>query len=465
MRISLDQTANVINAAIKGRVCNITRVCSYAAEIDTRQLGSGGIFFALKGTKNDGHDFLEQAVKKRAAACVVSRKWAEKHKLDSNMCYLCVNSPKRALWQLALFNRKLIKAKVIGVTGSNGKTTTKEIIGGILGKGPGVLISRGNFNNHLGVPLSLIRANTRHEYAVFEMGANHIGEISRLSKLVRPDIGIITCTGESHLKYFKSIKNVAKAKLEIIHGMGPGSVLVVNGDDKNLMQAVKKCRISTVTFGTNKAADDRFDDIRTDLNGVSLKMYGLRFGLNITGRHNAYNGAAAICGARLLGLKLKDIKNRIGNIKPAAGRMEIIKKHGITIINDRYNANPASMQAALETLIDLKLDGRRIGVLGDMLELGSKAREIHEKIGRLHTRGLDRLFVFGNHAREIWRGALRSGFSKIYGAHFNNVHVLIFRLGCTVQSGDIVLVKGSRGMRMELIVNGFLDLIKVKRNK
>ncbi|MEW6041411.1 MAG: UDP-N-acetylmuramoyl-tripeptide--D-alanyl-D-alanine ligase [Elusimicrobiota bacterium] len=458
MKITIQQIAKAIGAEIKGCGKNIYSHMSFGASIDTRSLKKGDVFFAINGENADGHAYVSQAFKKGAAACVVKKGWKGVKKTEGLL--FCVKNPQKALWDMASFYRSLLKARVIAITGSNGKTTCKDMIGAILAGSKYALVSEGNLNNHLGVPLMILRAMPEHRILVLELGTNHFGEISRLSRLAMPDIGVITAVGESHLEFFRTINNVAKEKMEIVHGMKKGGALVLNGDSPYLRNITKIAGIKMVTYGSGSHVKYRFSNLIVDNRRIRFKIGREEFSLSILGRHNAYNATAAFVVGRLLGYGTKVIKNRLKRFKPRQLRMEIIRKRNIIILNDCYNANPPSMAAALQTFKSLNVKGKRIAVLGDMFELGSKSASLHYQVGLKYASGLDRIFLFGEKTKELCKGAFKNGFPKIYVAHFSKSTDLIRRLICTVESGDAVLIKGSRGMKMENITVELLNFLE-----
>jgi UDP-N-acetylmuramoyl-tripeptide--D-alanyl-D-alanine ligase len=458
---NIREIAGCMKAGIKGRGPDLKRKRYFNITIDTRVIKPGDIFFALKGEHADGHDYVEQAFKQGAAACVVSLKKRIKRK--GRGLLLCVNNPRHALWDLARYYRSILRVTVVAVTGSNGKTTCKDMIGAILGKSGRVLVSQGSFNNDLGVPLTLLRARAENKIVVVELGTNHFGEISRLSRLVRPDVGVITSIGESHLEFFKTVRNIVRAKSEIADGMNGDSTLIVNGDSPYLKNGLRRFKGTLLTFGMGAENLFRLRSLSSRNRGISFRLGKEYFRLDIPGKYNAYNATAAVCVARVLGIRRDTIRKRLSAFRPSSLRMEVIRRGGITILNDCYNANPVSMKGALQTLVEIKKSGRSIGVLGDMLELGEKSKNLHREIGRCHTSGLDRLFTVGPMAMEIYKSGVKAGLPKIYCSHFERIQELIQRLLCTVKSGDVILIKGSRGMKMEAVTGSLLEFFKKGR--
>jgi len=368
---------------------------------DTRTLKPGELFIPLKGPRFDGKKFIKAALKSGAAV-------------------LKAKDGLKALQKLAAFHRNKFNIPVIGVTGSSGKTTTKDMLASILSQAGPTLKNEENLNNEIGVPLTLLKLKKRHEFAVIEMAMQGLGEIGELAKIARPNIAIITNVGEAHLLHLKSQKNIARAKAEVLKFC---KYAILPADDKFFKflkkQAPKGCRI--VPFGI----------IQMGHNLMYLKN------LPLPGRHNVYNALAAIKVAKLLKLKPASIARGLKKFKPSSKRMEFIERaDGVKIINDSYNANPSSMKAALLVLASQPAD-RRIAVLGDMLELGRKSKFYHQQTLNFAKKlGIDLIFTKGNE------------FSKA-----SNLRSPISNLQKTVRPGDVILVKGSRGMKMEEVVD------------
>ncbi len=418
--------------------------------IDTRTLTKGALFIAIPGERVDGHDFINQAQEKGAAAALVTRP------IDSTLPQLVVTDIVEALGKLGTAWRKRFNIPFFAVTGSNGKTTLKNLIGSILkaaAKDPEkVLITQGNLNNHLGLPLTLSRLSKNHEYAVIEMGMNHFGEIEYLTKLTQPDFAAITNAGPAHLEGVKSLEGVAKAKAEIFLGLSKEGVAILNHDDQFCDYWRKQVGSHPViTFGlTNKA--DVYATIHDDSNHLTIHTPKgeMEVHLPLLGKHNVQNALAASALAIAGKIDLTFIKQGLESIAPEKGRMQAHKLNtGTMIIDDTYNANPLSLEAAFRTLAALK--GQRILVLGDMKELGKDEKEIHQKAGRdIHAAGIDRLFTLGNLT------ALTSHAFGEGAKHYDNETQLIDALKSHLTAETTILVKGSRSMHMENIVKGLL---------
>lgn len=375
--------------------------------IDTRTIQAGELFIPIKGPNFDGHDFIPEAIKKGAKV-------------------LDVKNGLKALQKFAAHHRSKFKIPIIGVTGSCGKTTTKDMIASILSQEQNTLKNEENYNNEIGVSLTLLKLTKKHKAMVLEMGMQRAGEIAELAKIVQPTISVVTNIGEAHLEFLKTKRNVAGAKAEIFKYQTKKDFAVINADDEyfeHLKQRVK-CRESRIfTFGILEKADIT----PKVLEGIKLPLLG---------EHNIYNALAAVAAAKILGIKKSSIKNGLESFRPSSKRWEIINREdGVKIINDTYNANPQSMAAALKVLASL--EGRKIAVLGSMLELGSKSGPAHQKIYKLANKvGVNMIFTYG----------------KEWPANRQTKKQIIKRLRTMIKSGDIILVKGSRGMKMEEVV-------------
>lgn len=414
--------------------------------IDSRAIRGGELFVALRGERHDGHAFVDQARAAGAAAAMVSQ-WCE-----SGLPQLRVGDTLDGLQRMAAHWRSRFAMPVVAVTGSNGKTTTKQMLAAILeARGP-VLATRGNLNNHIGVPLTLLALRAGHRTAVVEMGANHAGEIATLAALARPDIGVVTQAGDAHLEGFGSREGVARAKGELFAALD-GGIAVINADDayaplwRNLAS-----RASLLHFGIDADADVRALHIEPLADG-SGSRFTLRtpdgtapVGLALPGRHNVMNAlAAAACGVAL-GLDVNEIAQRLATVEPAQGRLSWKQtRQGARVLDDSYNANPGSLRAAIDLLS--QLPGRRCLVLGDMAELGPGAAELHREAGRsARALRIDRLYTLGRLAAEA-----ADGFGA--GAEsFDDIDALQCALQAQLDADTVVLVKGSRSARMERVV-------------
>ena len=424
-----------------------------SVSIDTRTLKKGNLFFALMGTKYDAHEFLEQAVEKGASGLVVSK---DDLSLKSSVPIIKVSDTLKALAKLAAYNRKENDVFIIGVTGSNGKTTTKDLIYAVLRKKYSVLKNKGNFNNEIGLPLTLLELNESHDYAVLEMGMRGFKQIDALCKIADINAGVITSIGTAHLELLGSIDNIALAKGEILENVPQNGFALIPAD-KLAMLRPARCRGELYTFGVEVNADYCATDIKVK-NGlmefIAHTPYGkAKMSLPLLGRHNVANAMAAVAVALKLGFELEEIKEALLDVEVSPMRLQIIKNKKFIIINDAYNANPDSVKAAIDILLELGDGRRKVAVLGDMLELGEKEQEMPYEVGE-YLKNIDVLLTVGRLAEHIAFGAKSAGLTKdnIYCCKDNMSAVA--KLKEILQLNDIVLVKGSRGMHMEYIVKG-----------
>jgi len=419
---------------------------------DTRSLRPGQLFVALTGPRFDGHDFAAEAESRGAAALLVSRE------LETRLPQLLVPDTRLALGRLAAAWRGTLPGRVVAVTGSNGKTTTKEMIAAILAEVGSVAATRGNLNNDIGLPLTLLEAREQ-DYLVLEMGANHSDEIAGLSAIARPDLALITNAGRAHLEGFGSLEGVARAKGEIIQGLRRDGVVVLNADDlwAPLWRELAAGR-ELLSFGRDSAADVHPDAVQQALalNGsgfhcryrIHTPRGPLDLQLALAGEHNMLNALAAVAVAEALGVEHALIRTALAGLRPVAGRIRPrAGRAGSVLIDDSYNANPESVRAALAVLSGLP--GRRWLVLGDLGELGADAAALHGEIGRRAKRaGLERLWTVGPLSREAVAG-FGAG-----GRHFSDRETLVAELQVALGEDDVVLVKGSRSAAMEFVVEG-----------
>lgn len=417
------------------------------ASIDARSLQAGALFFALLGETSDGHDYLNQALAAGASAAVV-----ERHIDNSTLPQIVVGNARQALGQLAAWWRAQLNCKIVAVTGSNGKTTVKEMLAAILSQCGRTLATSGNFNNDLGMPLTLLRIGKEHEYAVLEMGANHFGEVEYMTHIARPDVALVNNAGPAHLEGFGDISGVARAKGEIYSGLSSKGIAVINADDGKADVWRSLCADkSTVTFALDAAADvsgvwSALDhELVINTQGESIAVQ-----LNLLGRHNALNALAASASALALGGDLAAVKVGLESVQAVTGRLKLsAPRSGLQLIDDSYNANPASLLAGVKVTVDMA-QGEAWLVLGDLGELGGDAAQVHGNLGaQLKEEGISRLFTLGTysaHTAHVFKeGALS----------FDSVEKLLATLNQALADtvGETtVLVKGSRSSRMERVV-------------
>ena len=423
---------------------------------DSRKVRSGDLFVALKGAKADGHDFAEAAINHGAVAALVSRPISEKLpsiEVEDTLC---------AYGEIAAGYRKLTGVKVVGITGSVGKTTTKEMTASVLEAAYHTAKTEGNHNNNLGLPMTIMDMPENTEVAVLEMGMNHSGEMEYLSSIARPDLAIITNIGTMHIEHLGTREGILQAKLEIMRGMPEDGAGVFNGDEPLLWNIRAIGKHKKYYYGIeNHACDVTATDIVELDDGVRFVVHGFgqQFELFVPmlGRHAVYNALAATTVGLLLGVKPEQIQARFSSFHNTGMRQKIYVKNGVTIIEDCYNAGPESTEAALDVLAGIKTDGRRIAVLGDMLELGNRSAAEHYRIGRLAVGKADLLLTYGEHSVRTLTGAITGGMNPKNTDHFDTHEDMAHMLKMRVSEGDVVLFKGSRGMRMEKVLQLFLD--------
>jgi UDP-N-acetylmuramoyl-tripeptide--D-alanyl-D-alanine ligase len=430
---------------------------------DTRTLGAGALFVAIKGDRFDGHDFLAAAAQAGAAAAVVQADRAAGI-ASPPIPLLAVADTVPALGALARFHRLRFDLPVVAVTGTNGKTTTREMIAAILAKRGRTLKNDGNFNNEIGVPLTLFGLDAEHRAAVIEMGMNHAGEIARLADIARPQIGVVTNAGAGHLEGLGSIDGVADAKGELYLGLPPTGVAIVNADDARMLKRAQASgrRILSFAVGRQRRGDVVVLDIPE--HGPEGMRFVLGVGnreleveLPLVGAHNAANAAAAAAAAIALGCTDREIVAGLRDVRPVGRRLRVERlASGLRLIDDCYNANPLSMGAALQTLHDLVGDdetARPVAVLGDMLELGAHEAEAHRGVGEAAARaGVQLLAAFGPRSRTLADAAAAAGLPADRIFHTEEIDALVAWAREHVQPTDFLLVKASRGMKLERLV-------------
>ncbi len=424
--------------------------------IDTRTIQPGQLFVAVRGRRFDGHDFVGQALERGAVGAVVDRWPLGSFKTDPDRTIWRVPDTLTALGELARFHRSRFPIDLVAVTGSTGKSTTKTMLAHILATRE-LLATPGTQNNLIGVPLTLFQLNRNHRIVVLELGTNQWGEIRRLTQIAQPSIGVITNIGPAHLETFGDLNGVLKAKGELWEAMDPKGRLVLNADDPLLLEAGKRLPFSVTWFGMGRQADVRADRIILESWSCRCLVNG-RWELNLPlpGRHNLMNALAALTCAQLLGEPIPSAAERLSTIGPLPGRLTQSSWDGCFVIDDSYNANPSSLKAALEVLSRTDRPGRRIAVIGDMLELGDQAAALHEEAGQwILEAGVDLLITVGPLARHLLNGAWEAGLPKSSGWSFDAAEEAGQFLEDRVRPGDAILVKGSREMRMERVLRCF----------
>ncbi|MBZ0273905.1 UDP-N-acetylmuramoyl-tripeptide--D-alanyl-D-alanine ligase [bacterium] len=429
---------------------------------DSRTIGEGELFVALDGPNFDAADFLADAVEKGAAAVIVAGDVAVHDVLAKRAAFVAVPDTLAALGDLAHAHRELFAAPVVAITGSTGKTTTKDMLGAILTRhfGEDVLITEGNFNNLIGMPLTLLRLRAHHRAAVLELGMSMRGEMRRLARIARPDIGVVTNVAEAHMERLPNIEAVAAAKRELVEDLDEKRAAVLNADDPRVAAMASGARFRVVTFGVDNPADVRGEDIRVaGADGIrfTLAMDDARtpVTMSVIGRHNVHNALAAAAASRELGVPAETIALGLEAFRPAAMRLRVLNILNVRVLDDTYNASPRSMDAALSTLAELAGGGRKIVVVGDMKELGAESEAAHRRLGRHVAKiGADRLFAIGEYAHFVAEGAIEENMDAGRIVRAENHQAIVEALRDLAAAGDTVLVKGSRAMRMECVVKG-----------
>lgn len=453
MMITLDD----ILFATKGNVIgNAYHNLSFSGiSIDSRNIKNGQLFIPLVGERFDGHDFILNAVRGGATACLTQK---DIEIGDNDTVLIRVQDTLRSLQDIAKYMRqKYSKVKVIAITGSTGKTTTKNFVTSVLSQKYKVLSNIGNYNNQIGLPLTLVDLDETHDIAVLEMGMNSFGEIRNLSDIARPDVAIITNIGTAHIGNLGSRENILKAKLEITEFFGEDNIAYFNGDDDLLNKVNGNYRI--LYFGFNEKNDIQAFNIKSN------KQDGMEFDIRykgdikhfmtrIPGKHNILNALPAIAAGYNFGMKYEDIFDGLAGTVNEKMRLKLISVNGISIIDDTYNANPDSVKAAIDYLIDISNNRRKVVILGDMLELGEYTVKSHEEIGEYcHLSGIDLLIAYGDYSKHIVDSAVSSGMRPGDVFYYQNKQELLRSLKTIVKPGDVILVKGSRGMKMDEIVD------------
>ena len=434
--------------------------------IDSRMVNDGELFIALKGERTDGHYFLNEAFEKGASACLVEKGKYNLKDLEHGQAIIEVNNSLEALKIIAMKHKEQYNVKVIGITGSVGKTTTKDMVAEVLRISYKVLKTEGNLNTGIGLPLTLLNLNEHHEVIVLEMGMRQMGEIAELCRIAKPDIGIITNIAESHLESLKTIENIAKAKGELLEGLASDGVAIINGDDERVTELKSKAPCRVVSYGTGANANLIMKDIKQWQEKIECilehrpkgKSETLKMSLNFPGKHNLMNAMAALLAGAQLDVSLTKGVENLKNFYPTDMRNQIFTgKKDITVINDTYNANVKSTKAALDILSDVAAN-RKVAILGDMYELGDYTEKAHLEVGEyVVNKEVDLIIAVGDKARLIKEGALNAGLNNDNVLFYENKEELIKQIQGILRPGDTVLAKGSRGMALEDVVYAIID--------
>ena len=417
--------------------------------IDSRTVGSGELFFAVKGERLDGHDFVAAALEKGTVAAVIRKD--QLHRFPGNASVLGVDDTLIALQTLATAVRKLWGKSLIGVTGSAGKTTTKEAIAHVLASKFRVLKSEGNFNNHFGLPLMLLKLELEHDLAVIEMGMSHAGEIRALARIAHPDIGVVTNVAPVHLEFFDSLAEIARAKYELIESLPSNGTAVLNADDEYVSRFGRDFKGKVIKYGTSIGADVRAENVQSngaDGSEFDIVVAGTRehARLPLIGDHNILNALAAVSVSIASGIKVSEAVAALSTLKPADKRGQVLQLGNITVINDCYNSNPKALKAMVDALSSMKAT-RRIVVAGEMLELGPQGEALHRESGRLIAeKKIDVLIGVRGLAQAMVDGAKQAGTRAEFVATPEEAGEWLAR---EARDGDVVLLKASRGVKLE----------------
>ena len=438
--------------------------CQFAGvSIDSRNITPTDVFVAIVGNVHDGHGFIEDVIARGIQGVVINKSKVAELPVpewrDRNIACAAVEDTTRGLGDLAAFHRRRMPASIIAITGSNGKTTTRKLTAGVVASQFKTLSTRGNYNNDIGLPLTLLRLHTGHTWAVVELGTNSPGEIARLAEICTPDIGVITNIGPAHLEKLGTLDGVLREKGDLLKQLKPDGTAVLNADDHRLLRLANEIRKPVVLFGIGNDATIRAEAVKEKASGISFNLVlptgRVSVNLNTAGQFMVPNALAAAAVGYLIGLSAQQIKRALENFRPVPGRMNVFQtENGIHVIDDTYNANPDSMKVAIKTLQTLSANHRRIFIAGDMLELGDQSEAMHRHVGELAAAaGLGRIYITGEFAGAVAGGARDTQMNGrcIFTGSKDEI---LEDLKHFLKPGDWVLIKGSRGMAMENIVKG-----------
>ena len=431
-------------------------------ETDSRKVRRGDVFWALPGSQADGHQFLEEARSRGALLCV-----GEASKLNQPpLPAVAVQDSLVALSSFAQWHRRRLDALVIGVTGSVGKTTTRNMLHAALSARFNGVQSPHNFNNHVGVPLTLLSIHSEHEFAVVELGASRVGEIGRLARIAEPEIGVLTAIGPAHLDEFGTIEDICRAKGELLESLPASGFAVINGDDERVrgLAARAACRVLLAGSRVNNDVVARGIEVQGEY--LRFQVDRSKFIVHAAGRHFLTSAVLSVAVGREIGMRDAEIAAGLQNFRPVAGRCQVLTIGPWTVIDDSYNANPASMQAACELLRDWRGGNQRVLISGDMLALGQNTDDYHAAFGSDVARiGVDRLIAVGAQAALVARSAKESGMDAGCLGACRDLDTLTVLLDCWLEPGDVILVKGSRGMHMEQVIARLKELALAKKQE
>ena len=454
--IIMEMTFKEMLNAIDGEVivqkeeANFNKLC-----IDTRKVEKDNVFLAIKGANFNGNDFAIKALESGASVAIIDEVKFDEQDAQGKGTIIKVKNTREALLNLAKFYREKLGLKVVGVTGSTGKTSTKDLIAALLSDKYKVFKTKGNFNNDIGLPLMILELTSDYDVAVLEMGMSSLGEIELLASVARPDIGVITNIGLSHIENLKTQENILKAKMEISTFFNKENVLIVNGEDK-LLQNISSNVFKVKKIGYNHEYDVYASNIilREEETEFLAHAFGEEavFNLPMAGKHNVLNTMLAIEVSECLGVSFKQMVKGLENLEATSMRLQVVKKQGLTIINDCYNASPDSMKSSLDVLSAYK-NGRRVAILGDMYELGDESEKAHYEVGKYAKDKVDTLIVIGGYIKNF-----KDGFDSDNIIMYNTKEECIKELENIVKLDDVVLIKASRGVKLEDIVKDLEEM-------
>lgn len=446
MEMTFDELLNAIDGEVivKGNNSNFNKLC-----IDTRKIEKDNVYLAIKGANFNGNDFAIKALEAGASIVIVDELNFNLNDIKENGNVIKVKNTREALLNLAKFYREKLGLKVIGVTGSTGKTSTKDLIAALLSAKYRVFKTKGNFNNDIGLPLMILELTSDIDVAVLEMGMSSLGEIELLAKVAKPDIGVITNVGLSHIENLKTQENILKAKMEITTFFGKDNVLIVNAEDE-LLRNISSDVFKVKKIGYNHEYDVYASNIilREEETEFLAHAFGEEavFNLPMAGKHNVLNTMLAIEVSKSLNVSFEDMVRGVENLEATSMRLQVIKKQGLTIINDCYNASPDSMRSSLDVLSAYK-NNRKIAILGDMYELGDESEKSHFEVGKYAKDKVDTLIVIGKYIKNF-----KDGFNNDNIIMYNTKEECIKELENIIKLDDVVLVKASRGVKLEDVV-------------
>ena len=454
-KLTLQEIAQWCEGTVASEFANIT---VDGISTDSREIHPGQLFIPLIGSRYDGHQYIHKALEQGAVAVLTMKE------IEDTIPAVHVQDTLIAYGKLASNYREYLGLKVIAITGSVGKTTTKEMVASVMHTTYRTAKTEGNQNNEVGLPMTIMHIEQDCQYAVLELGINHFGEMSRLTAIARPNIALVTNIGTMHIEHLGSREGILKAKMEILEGLEPNGILILNGDEPLLWALKNKLqeRFQVYYFGMdNPDCDVLGSDMRSVDHGITLdlKGFGKEFPVfvPVEGKHNAYNAIAAGTTGLICGIAPEKIQLGMSHFENTGMRQRVYEEQGYTIIEDCYNAGPESMRAALNVLAERKVSGKRIAVLGDMMELGSRAMAEHYRVGRYCAGLVGMVFAYGYHATRIVTGAITGGMEPTNALYFDSMEELVTLLKMRAQPGDALLFKGSRGMKMERALEMFLD--------